>query len=297
MTMTESQPHDGKPTASTSRTHAMDIYKQPNTSPSGPPPPTNADNEPPHTPVQDTSPPYDANTNHANPSMPTTPSLKEAATTNTKPSVMITPPIKEKTDQKTLPSTPSPTTTVPPKTNKTSRADTPPRSNRREPSDTRVELRITIPASSPNVAFKTITDTLAKILVKIWDSDKKATVIPWYNDSSAPLLKNVASIPTTISSLQQYFPRLIPNAKGGTKFTSIRLRLSLPPSTLKEDIDWYLRDNKHGLYLARIQAETVDTILWLLWSHDMMDTMTLRDSIETHLLLKTRKKIPIGLRW
>ena len=58
-----------------------------------------------------------------------------------------------------------------------------------------------IPASSPDVAFKTIMDTLAKILVKVWDSDKKARVAPWYNDSKAPLLKNIADIPTTISSL------------------------------------------------------------------------------------------------
>jgi hypothetical protein len=66
---------------------------------------------------------------------------------------------------------------------------------------------------------------------------------------------------------------------------------------LKEDIDWYLRDNKHGLYIAQIQAETVDTILWLLWSHDRIDTDALRLSMEAHVANATNVEIPIGLHW
>ena len=177
------------------------------------------------------------------------------------------------------------------------RAPTPPRSNRSEPADTRFELRLTIPAASPDEALKAITETLSKILAKIWDSDKKAKVVPWYNNSQAPLIGCLEDLPTKLSALRQYFPRLTPNSKGGTKFSSIRLWLSLPATTLKEDIDWYLRDNKHGLYVAQIQAETVDTILWLLWSHDMIDTEVLRHSLEVHVAIATGVDIPIGLRW
>jgi hypothetical protein len=177
------------------------------------------------------------------------------------------------------------------------RAQTPPRSNRTEPTNTRFEFRITIPATSPDDALKAVRDTLAKVLSKIWDSDKKAKVVPWYKDSKSALLSSIDDIPTTLLALHQYFPRLTPHSKGGTKFTSIRLRLSIPPSTLKDDIDWYLRDNKHGLYLAQIQAETVDTILWLLWSHDMIDVSILRTILEERVEAATNQKIPIGLRW
>jgi hypothetical protein len=178
------------------------------------------------------------------------------------------------------------------------RAATPPQSNRgTQPVDIRFKLRLTIPASSSDDAFKAMTDTISKILAKIWESDKKAQVVPWYNDSKAPLLKRLEDIPNTISAIRQYFPRLTPNSKGGTKFSSIRLRLSIPAATLKEDIDWYLRDNKHGLYIAQIQAETVDTILWLLWSHDMIDTDALRLSMEAHVANAMNVEIPIGLRW
>ena len=222
--------------------------------------PSNVDTDTPPPPDQPTSPP------------------KEATPNTTEPVAEITPQAKAKSHEP-------------------SRAATPPRSNRTEPSDTRFELRITIPASSPDDAFKAVTDTLAKVLAKIWDSDKKARVVPWYNNSKAPLLRCIQDIPNTISSLRQYFPRLTPNSKGGTKFTSIRLRLSIPSPTLKEDIDWYLRDNKHGLYLAQIQAETVDTILWLLWSHDMIDITALCSSIEFHLEDLTKQVIPVGLRW
>jgi hypothetical protein len=139
--------------------------------------------------------------------------------------------------------------------------------------------------------------TLSKILAKIWESDKKAKVVPWYNDSKAPLLKRIEDIPNTILAIRQYFPRLTPNFKGGTKFSSIRLQPSIPPATLKEDIDWYLWDNKHGLYIAQIQAETVDTILWLWWSHDMLDTDALRMSIEVYVANATTLDTPIDLRW
>jgi hypothetical protein len=81
------------------------------------------------------------------------------------------------------------------------------------------------------------------------------------------------------------------------KFTNIRIQSSLPPATLKEDIDWYLRDNHHGLYIAQIQAETVDTILWLLWSSELIDTSVLRPAIEEKLLAATGKSISVGLRW
>jgi hypothetical protein len=66
---------------------------------------------------------------------------------------------------------------------------------------------------------------------------------------------------------------------------------------LKDDIDWYLRDNKHGLYIAQIQAEMVDMILWLLWSHDMIDVSKLGAILKEHVEAVTNQKIPLGLRW
>jgi hypothetical protein len=158
-------------------------------------------------------------------------------------------------------------------------------------------MRITIPATALDDALKAVRDTLAKILSQIWDPDKKARVLPWYLDSKSQPLHSMDDIPTVISSLRQYFPRLTPNSTGGTKFMSIRLRLSVPVSTLKDDIDWYMRDNKHGLYVTQIQAETVDTILWLLWSHDMIDVKVLCTILEERVSAIVNQKISIGLRW
>ena len=68
----------------------------------------------------------------------------------------------------------SPTMNNKPNPPVSSRTRTPPRSNRTQPTNTHFELRVTFPASSPDDALKVIRDTLAKILAKIWDSDKKA---------------------------------------------------------------------------------------------------------------------------
>lgn len=179
----------------------------------------------------------------------------------------------------------------------TQRSSTPPRSNRRPAQDFRYEFRLTIPASPPDDAFQAVTDTLAKILTKIWESDSNAKILPWYANSNLLPLKSSADIPTNLSTLRQYFPRLTPNARGGTRFSNIHIRSVVPPATLKADIDWYLRDNNHGLYLAQIQAETVDPILWLLWSSELTDTAVLRHAIEQKLLQSTGKQIQVGLRW
>jgi hypothetical protein len=90
---------------------------------------------------------------------------------------------------------------------------------------------------------------------------------------------------------------LNPNSRGGTRFSNIHICSSVTPATLKEGVDWYLNDNKHGLYLAQIQAENVDPILWLLWSSELTDTSTLRPAIKKALLQRTGKDIPVGLRW
>jgi hypothetical protein len=85
--------------------------------------------------------------------------------------------------------------------------------------------------------------------------------------------------------------------KGSTRFTNIRIHSSVLLATLKEDIDWYLWDNNHGLYLAQIQAEMVDPILWLLWSSKLTDTVVLHCVIKERLLEVTGKQIQVGLRW
>jgi hypothetical protein len=179
----------------------------------------------------------------------------------------------------------------------TPRNSTPPRSNRRGASDFRFEFRLTVPPSTPDGALQSLLDTLGKILSKIWDSDKHAQILPWYNNSLSNPIKSVSDIPKNMSVLRQYFPRLTPNSKGGVRYTSIRIQTALPPSTLKGDIDWYLRDHQHGLYLAQVQAETVDMILWLLWSSDIIDISVLRPAIEEKLLEVTNQRIPVGLRW
>jgi hypothetical protein len=59
----------------------------------------------------------------------------------------------------------------------------------------------------------------------------------------------------------------------------------------------YLYDTKHGLYLAQIQSKTVDTILWLIWSSELTDTVTLCHAIEAMLKACTGKSIQVSLCW
>ena len=106
-------------------------------------------------------------------------------------------------------------------TNNNAGTSTPPRSNRRNLIDTRYELKLTIPASTPDNAYQILKDTLGKILSKIWDSDKNAKILPRYNNSQAQPLNTVSDIPNMVSSLRQFFPRLTPNTKGGIRFTNI----------------------------------------------------------------------------
>jgi hypothetical protein len=154
--------------------------------------------------------------------------------------------------------------------------------------DNRFEFRLAVPASDPDRALHALIETLEKILAKIWEADPHVRILTWLSNSSANPLKSIMDIPTSVSLLRQFFPCLIPISKGGTHFTSIYIRSSISPGTLKENVDWYLYDNKHGLYLAQIQSEMVDTILWFLWSSELTNTGTLRQATEWPLHLCMR---------
>jgi hypothetical protein len=164
--------------------------------------------------------------------------------------------------------------------------------------DNRFEFRLTVPASDPDRALHALIETLKKILAKIWEAaDLHVRILPWFRNSSANPLKSIADIPTSVSLLHQFFPHVIPISKGGTRFTSVYIRSSISPSTLKENVDWYLYDSKHHLYLAQIQSKIVDTILWLFWLSELTNTGTLCHAIEAMLQACPSKSIQVSLHW
>jgi hypothetical protein len=90
---------------------------------------------------------------------------------------------------------------------------------------------------------------------------------------------------------------LNPTHRGGLKYSNIRIRSSLEPAVLKSGVDWYLNDNRHGLWPAQIQAERVDAILWLLYSSELTDITVLKPAIENEIERRIGKRIEVGLRW
>lgn len=177
------------------------------------------------------------------------------------------------------------------------RSKTPPRANLSPILDNRYEFRVTIPPSDTERALQTLVATLGKILTKLWETDNRVRILPWANKSVLRPIKTISDIPESPALIVQYFPRLYPNSRGGTKYSSIRISSSLSPTELRAGIQWYLIDNRHGLYLAQLQKEKVKEALWLLYSTELTDTSTLKHAIEAKLRETTGKNIEIGLRW
>lgn len=85
--------------------------------------------------------------------------------------------------------------------------------------------------------------------------------------------------PTTLSKLKDYFARVSPKTAGGRIFTKVFAEFKGSPSTLKENSDWFHKEQNARFSLSSVQAPYVRIAGWLLYSLRMMDTAALADTI------------------
>ena len=125
------------------------------------------------------------------------------------------------------------------------------------------------------------------------NSDGSINIVPWkLNDASEyPIIENDDQVPSQLSQLKIYFPRIRLSQKGSQVYTSIYLGHDVAVENLLTDISFWLMDSGFKLYKKTIQAENSAILGWFLYGIKEINTEHLQDAIE-----KTPGSPVVGLR-
>ena len=158
----------------------------------------------------------------------------------------------------------------------------------------RVTFKILIPASDNpvNKASKIMMDLLSQIKDT---SDSDACYIPWCekDESTIDIIDDPTDVPTKLSELSKYFPRLFPGRphQQNVVYTKVYLGHNDIFDNINSDIKYWLMSGSHGLYFNMLQAENTETIGWLLYSTYANDAGALAED------MYDKFQIQVGLRW
>jgi len=116
---------------------------------------------------------------------------------------------------------------------------------------------------------------LTKWFNKILEIDEDAVIYLWMvadRQAGMMVIKDPDKLPTTLSNLKKYTPKIWLQLKGGTIYPKILVRVEQNPDMVVEDISWWLKSTTQGMWPAQLQdAEETTCLGWLLFSTDEMD--------------------------
>ena len=84
-------------------------------------------------------------------------------------------------------------------------------------------------------------------------------MIPWKeSDKDKFLIKTKEDIPNMMSKMRIYFSQARVKSDGGIVNSDCYVQHSVPIIDLKEDAEWFLKQNKMGVYNKQLQVEAIE---------------------------------------
>jgi len=118
---------------------------------------------------------------------------------------------------------------------------------------------------------------------KILMVNSKAVIYPWGEvdrQMGTTAIEDPDELPTSFLSIKKYTPKAWAWLKGGTVYPKILVGLEMAPTTVVEDISWWLQYTKQGMWPSQLQvAEETTCLGWLLFSTDKLDKEALQKEI------------------
>jgi len=118
---------------------------------------------------------------------------------------------------------------------------------------------------------------------KILEIDEDAVIYPQMvvdQQAGMTVIEDPDELPTTLSNLKKYTPKIWLRLKGGTLYPKILVGMEHNPDMVVEDISWWLKSTTQGMWPAQLQdAEETNCLGWLLFSTDKMDKEALHKEI------------------
>jgi hypothetical protein len=158
----------------------------------------------------------------------------------------------------------------------------------------RYDFKICVPETGPGErSDKILHEALSSFIEKLLEEDSTAYVGPWRaNEKDAPPpIFRAADIPSKMGALKKYFPRANPIRNGGHVYVPVLIGHTVPLPEIKENIEWWLKEWTHGMWLRPLQCEDTTVLGWLLYSLLSMDLVSLAEVISSWL------GVPVGLRF
>ena len=114
------------------------------------------------------------------------------------------------------------------------------------------------PGPSDTESNKKLVLTVRKWFTKMKELDKRFAMSPWkaVDGDKWPITK-VDDIPMPMGKLRLYFSRVQANVKGGTTYTDIYVKHSIPMKEMKEDAEWFFKSNKMNIFDKSLQVESI----------------------------------------
>jgi hypothetical protein len=166
-------------------------------------------------------------------------------------------------------------------------------SQRKHEFSTRLTFKINCAASDN--AETMLLGIFEEFIDELTDADESASILPWKSiHRSKGSISKASEAPKNTKDLRIYLNRFFLNRTPNTEFTTypgIHIGHDKPLSDIREIMQLWLQQCKHGLFYKMLQVEDSVEIGWLLYSTKEMDAGALVDEIGDLIGLK------IGLRW
>jgi hypothetical protein len=123
--------------------------------------------------------------------------------------------------------------------------------------------------------------------------DDSLVIYPWFKASTSSKIQESRFIPETMGAFKTYFHQANPRVDGGFVYMRIWLGHNKDPAVLQDDLEWWQKSKKYGLYPRSVQAENIAVVGWLLYSTRAIDCKALQLAFNARF----KGKFEVGCRY
>jgi hypothetical protein len=155
----------------------------------------------------------------------------------------------------------------------------------------RYDLRFHVQPSKE--ADKTMIAAAKKFFSKVKEMDDTIVIYPWFKSSKNSKIQETRLIPEKMGAFKAYFHQANPRVDGGFVYMRVWLGHDKEPDMLKDDLNWWMRQQQFGMYPRSVQAENIAVIGWLLYSTRAINCSSLQTALEKRF----HGKFEVGCRY
>jgi hypothetical protein len=127
---------------------------------------------------------------------------------------------------------------------------------------------------------------LGEIVDKLHELDTQLLFYPFLQGDQLPITNRLLRSDQLMRSdkgLKRFFFNVSPRRNGGNLYVEVLMGSSKPWSELESELDFWLKDHQHGMWMRVLQHEKTIMLGWLLFSHSNLHFRALASAASEHL--------------